>query len=159
MIKIPYGRTFLDFDEARYGAAVIESRIGELKAEGDGREIVRRSVQAPIGSPRLRDLAVGKRSCVIIVSDHTRPVPSKDILPEMLAELEAGSPGIDVTLLVATGFHRPTTDAELRAKLGDDILSRVRVVLHDSRDAASNVAVGTLPSGAPALSSLPMMLW
>jgi len=35
MIKIPYGKTFLEFDEARYGAAVIESRIGDLKAEGD----------------------------------------------------------------------------------------------------------------------------
>ena len=149
MVKILYGKGGIEFDAARYGASVIESRIGELKAAGDGRSIVRAAMESPIGSPRLRELAKGKRSCVVIISDHTRPVPSKDILPEMFAELEAGSPGIAITLLVATGFHRPTTAAELEAKLGSDILKRARVVLHDSRDAASNVKVGVLPSGAP----------
>ena len=149
MVKILYGKGGIEFDAARYGAGVIESRIGELKATGSGREIVRAALESPIGSPRLRELAKGRRSCVIIISDHTRPVPSKDILPEMFAELEAGSPGIAITLLVATGFHRPTTTAELEAKLGADILKRVKVVLHDSRNAASNVRIGTLPSGAP----------
>ena len=149
MTKILYGKGGIEFDEARYAAGVIESRIGELKAEGDGREIVRKALENPIGSPRLRELAKGKRSCVVIVSDHTRPVPSKDILPEMFAELEAGSPGIGITLLVATGFHRPTTTSELEAKLGPDILKRVKIVLHDSRNAASNVKIGVLPSGAP----------
>ena len=149
MVKILYGKGGIEFDAARYGAGVIESRISELKASGNGREIVRAALESPIGSPRLRELAKGRRSCVIIVSDHTRPVPSKDILPEMFAELEAGSPGIGITLLVATGFHRPTTTAELEAKLGVDILKRVKVVLHDSRNAASNVRIGTLPSGAP----------
>ena len=149
MTRILYGKGAIEFDAARYGADVIESRIGELKAEGDGREIVRKAIEAPIDSPRLRELAKGKRSCVVIISDHTRPVPSKDILPEMFAELEAGSPGIEITLLVATGFHRPTTTAELEAKLGADILGRVKIVLHDSRNAASNVKVGVLPSGAP----------
>ena len=149
MVKILYGKGGIEFDETRYGAGVIESRIGELKAEGDGRSIVRKAIENPIESPRLREFAKGKKSCVIIISDHTRPVPSKDILPEMFAELEAGSPGIEITLLVATGFHRPTTTAELEAKLGDDILKRVKIVLHDSRNAASNVKVGVLPSGAP----------
>jgi len=147
MIKIPYGKTHIEFDEGT--ADVITSKIGELKASGSGREIVRAALESPIGSPRLRDLARGRKSCIVIISDHTRPVPSKDILPEMFAELEAGSPGIEITLLVATGFHRPTTTAELEAKLGADIMRRVRIVLHDSRDAASNVKVGTLPSGAP----------
>jgi len=147
MIRIPYGKTHLDFDET--GANVLVSKIGELKAEGSGRDIVRAALAQPIASPRLRDLARGRKSCVVIVSDHTRPVPSKDILPEMFAELEAGSPGIAITLLVATGFHRPTTAAELEAKLGPDVLARAKVVLHDSRNPASNVRIGTLPSGAP----------
>ena len=73
----PLRQGWIEFDEARYGAGVIESRIGELKAEGDGREIVRKALESPIGSPRLRELARGKKSCVVIISDHTRPVPSK----------------------------------------------------------------------------------
>ena len=149
MTRILYGKGGIEFDEARYGASVIESRIGELKAAASGREIVRAAIENPIDSPRLRELAKGKKSCVVIISDHTRPVPSKDILPEMFAELEAGAPGIAITLLVATGFHRPTTTAELEAKLGPEIMSRVKIVLHDSRNADSNVKVGTLPSGAP----------
>ena len=149
MVRVLYGKGAIEFDETRYGADVIESRIGELKAEGDGREIVRKALESPIDSPRLRELAKGRKSCVIIISDHTRPVPSKDILPEMFAELEAGSPGIAITLLVATGFHRPTTTAELGAKLGADIMKRVKIVRHDSRNAASNVKIGVLPSGAP----------
>ena len=147
MINIPYGKSHLTFDET--GSEVIVSKIGDLKAVGSGRDIVRAAIESPIESPRLRDLARGKKSSVIIISDHTRPVPSKDILPEMFAELDAGSPGLAITLLVATGFHRPTTTDELKAKLGDEILSRVRIVLHDSRNPETNVQIGVLPSGAP----------
>ena len=62
----------------------------------------------PIDSPTLDVLAQGKPDCTIIISDHTRPVPSKDILPEMIKSLRKGSPDIKITLLVSTGFHRPT---------------------------------------------------
>ena len=106
-------------------------------------------MEHPIDSPRLSELARGKKNCVIIISDHTRPVPSRDILPNMFAELREGSPEIDITLLVATGFHRPTAEAELRAKLGDEIYEQSRIVIHDCRDADANVRVGVLPSGAP----------
>ena len=147
MLKIPYGKTCIPFEEG--GAAVLTSRIGELKAGGEGLEIVRAAMEKPIDSPRLSELARGKKNCVIIISDHTRPVPSRDILPNMFAELREGSPDIDITLLVATGFHRPTCEAELRAKLGDEIYEQSRIVIHDCRDADTNVQVGVLPSGAP----------
>ena len=106
-------------------------------------------MENPIDSPRLSELAKGKKNCVIIISDHTRPVPSKDILPNMFRELKEGSPDICITLLVATGFHRPTTEAELRGKLGDEIFEQSKIVIHDCRNPESNVQVGVLPSGAP----------
>ena len=147
MIRIPYGKSFIEYDEGK--APVLTSRIGELKAAGSGVEIVRAAMAEPIDSPRLSELARGKKNCVVIVSDHTRPVPSRDILPPMLEELRAGSPDIEVTLLVATGFHRPTSTKELEDKLGREIMESCRVVVHDCRDAASNLRIGTLPSGAP----------
>ena len=147
MIRIPYGKSFIEYDEG--GAPVLTSRIGELKAAGSGVEIVRAAMAEPIDSPRLRELARGKKNCVVIVSDHTRPVPSRDILPPRLEELRAGSPDIEVTLLVATGFHRPTSMKELEDKLGKEIMESCRVVVHDCRDGSSNVEIGTLPSGAP----------
>ncbi len=147
MLQLPYGKTYLPFDET--GAQTLLSRVDELRSGAPGDEIVRRAIDAPIGSPHLAELAAGKRTCTVIVSDHTRPVPSRDILPEILRRLETGSPGIRITLLVATGCHRASAAAELRDKLGADILARYPVVMHDARDAAANVEIGTLPSGAP----------
>ena len=147
MLQIPFGAGSIPFEEG--DVQVLCSRIGELRAEGDGLSIVREAMEHPIDSPRLSELARGKRNCVIIISDHTRPVPSRDILPNMLRELREGSPDIEVTLLVATGFHRPSSEEELRAKLGDELYRKCRVVVHDCRDAAANVRVGVLPSGAP----------
>ena len=147
MVRIPYGRGFIEFDEK--GSPVLESSIGELKSERPGREIVKAALENPIDSVRLRELAEGRKNCVIIISDHTRPVPSKDILPEMIAELEAGSSDIEITLLVATGFHRLTTEEELKEKLGEDIIKRCKIAVHDCRNTASNVQIGILPSGAP----------
>ena len=147
MISIPYGTTCIPFDVP--GAAVLTSAIGELKAEGDGLSVVRAAMEHPVDSPRLSELAGGKKNCTIIISDHTRPVPSRDILPAMFEELREGNPDIAITLLVATGFHRPSTEAELEAKLGREIMDQVKIVIHDCRDAASNVEVGVLPSGAP----------
>ncbi len=147
MVHLPYGKTLIEFDAA--GANVLTSRIDQLKSEGNGGDIVKKAMDNPIDSPKLSQLAKGKKSAVIIVSDHTRPVPSRDILPHMLRELREGSPHIDVTLLVATGFHRPTSKQELVSKMGEEIVNNEKIVIHDSRDAAANVQVGILPSGAP----------
>ena len=147
MITIPYGKAHLTCDIPYNGLLV--SRIETLKSERAGRELVQEALAKPIGSPRLRELAVGKKRCTIIISDHTRPVPSRDILPPMLEELRQGNPEIAVTLLVATGFHRPTTTAELEAKLGPEIAGKEKILVHDAFDPDANVDIGILPSGAP----------
>ena len=147
MLNIPYGKGFIEYEEG--AAAVLCSSVGKLKAEKSGLETVREAMDAPIDSPKLKELARGKKNCCIIISDHTRPVPSKDILPNMIAELKEGSSDIEITLLVATGFHRLTTAAELETKLGREIMEQCKVVVHDCRDEKSNVRIGVLPSGAP----------
>ena len=94
MIQLPYGHSFLEFDEVKENAAVLNSRVGELVSEKDGRTLVREAMAHPYGGKRLFELAKEAKTCTLIISDHTRPVPSKDILPEMLAELRAGNPAI-----------------------------------------------------------------
>ena len=147
MISIPYGRKQLSWEQPCDG--LLTSRVDELKSEKTGRELVEAAMEHPIGTPKLSELAAGKKTCTIIISDHTRPVPSRDILPPMLRQLREGNPEIQVTLLVATGFHRPTTTAELEAKLGQEIAGREKIVVHDAFDPTSNVQIGILPSGAP----------
>ena len=147
MISIPYGKGQLSWELPYDG--LLTSRVDQLKSEKTGRELVEEAMAHPIGTPTLRELAVGKKSCTIIISDHTRPVPSRDILPPMLRQLRQGSPDIAVTLLVATGFHRLTTKEELTAKLGEEITSAETIRVHDAFDPDSNVQIGILPSGAP----------
>ena len=147
MITIPYGKTHISCNIPYNGLLV--SRIDTLKSERSGLELVEEALARPIGSAPLRKLAVGKKTCTIIISDHTRPMPSRDILPPVLRQLRQGNPEIDITLLVATGFHRPTTTAELAAKLGPEIMEKETILVHDAFDPDANVQIGILPSGAP----------
>ncbi|HCS74940.1 MAG TPA: nickel-dependent lactate racemase [Clostridiales bacterium] len=147
-VNIPFGKAGMTLHADLSNAEILESHIGELKATDTEDGLVQAAMANPIDSPRLKELAVGKTSCTIIISDHTRPVASKHIIPAMLSELREGNPSIDITLLVATGFHRPSSKEELVAKLGQDIVDRERIVIHNSRDASSNVKIGVLPSGA-----------
>ncbi len=128
---------------------VLTSGVDRLASDRNGLDIVREAMEHPIDSPRLCELAKGKPDCVIIISDHTRPVPSPDILPNMIRELREGNPDIKITLLVATGFHRPTSADELKSKLGDALYEEFKdsIIVHDAHDPSRNVKVGVLPSG------------
>jgi nickel-dependent lactate racemase len=145
-ISMPYGRGTIEFevDESRL-AGVLEP--GHASADEPEREIMLRALENPIGSARLRELAVGKRRVLVLTSDHTRPLPSERTLPFLLDEIRAGAPDAEITILVATGVHRPTTDAELREKFGDEIIARERIVVHRSDAENEMVRLGTLPSG------------
>jgi nickel-dependent lactate racemase len=101
----------------------------------------------PIGSPKLEELVKGKKNIVIISSDHTRPVPSKIITPILLRRIRSIEPHADIKILVATGFHRPSTKPELIDKYGQEIVDHEQIVMHVSTDDAAMTKIGTLPSG------------
>lgn len=147
-VRFYYGKGTMDLDVPD-SAAVLTSRIDELKSTAPGTDIVRAAMSDPIDSPLLSELAKGKKDCTIIISDHTRPVPSRDILPNMIRELREGNPDIDISLLVATGFHRPTRPEELRDKLGDElyVFFKGKIRVHDAHTPEENVKIGVLPSG------------
>ena len=128
---------------------VLESSINEYMPELDGDELVERSMSAPIGSAPLCELAKGKKKVVIIASDHTRPVPSKLIIPPMLREIRKGNKNADITILIATGCHRGTTKEELISKFGEDIVKNEKIYIHDCDEKENLVNIGTLPSGSP----------
>ncbi len=145
-VELPYGRGRISagIDERNY-LGTFEAALPE--AAPDGGVAVDAALDSPIASPRLETLAAGKRSAVVIASDHTRPVPSRIIMPRILERLRRGSPGIEVTILIATGFHRETTREELVAKFGPEIVERERIVVHDSSDASMLRQLADLPSG------------
>lgn len=144
-IKIPYGKTsqVIDIEKCR----VLESDIQSLTACADENEAVLKAMKTPYGGKTLKELADGKDKVVLIISDHTRPVPSKFIVPHMLREIREGNPQADITLLVATGCHRGTTVDELVFKLGQDIVDHEKIVVHDCEESPLT-ELGVLPSGA-----------
>jgi len=110
-------------------------------------ELVQEAMESPTDSLKLSELAIGKKQVVIIASDYTRPVPSKVIMPLMLAAIRKGNPDAEITILISTGFHRPTTPAELIHKFGEAIVASEKIVVHESGNEKSLVKIGSLPSG------------
>lgn len=147
-LEFPYGKGKLThtFKEHEL-AGVLTSAIEEYVPDGTPEQLVEAALAHPIGSPPLRELAKGKRNVVIIASDHTRPVPSKIIIPPMIREIRAAAPDAQITLLIATGCHRGTTKAELADKFGADIVKHECIYVHDCDDRDKLVNIGTLPSG------------
>lgn len=127
---------------------VLEPR--SAKPLQDAEAAIAKALDRPVGCPSLRDLARGKSSAAISVCDITRPVPNRVTLPHILQRLEeAGIARHAVTILIATGLHRPATDAEIREIVGDEIASTVRVVNHHARELGEHRALGTTASGTP----------
>jgi nickel-dependent lactate racemase len=150
-VAVDYGRSQLELvlPDARVARVdVLEKRA--VPPLPDAAAAVRAALAAPVSAPALRELARGRRDAVIVISDHTRPVPNAVLLPPILEALaEAGIPESAIHVLVATGLHRPSTPRELDAMLGDDLARRLRVVQHDARDADAHADLGTAVHGIP----------
>jgi nickel-dependent lactate racemase len=127
---------------------ILEARSAEPLA--DWQQSLDDALDAPIGCLPLRELAAGKRTAAISVCDITRPAPNRKTLPPILRRLaEAGIAKGNITILIATGLHRPATDAEIREICGEEIAGAYRVVNHDARDLASHRHLGTSSTGTP----------
>lgn len=147
-VFFPYGKTELSYEfEEKELVGVLLSSIEEYVPEADGHELVKSALESPISSKKLSELSQDKQNIVIIASDHTRPVPSKIIIPLMLSEIRKGNPQANITILIATGCHRVTTEQELIDKFGKEIVANEKIYNHDCDETENLVNIGVLPSG------------
>lgn len=148
-IKIPYYTSSLDLHvEEENLEAVINAKTDSYDPGKSETELVEEALANPIGTPRLRELAKGKQKITLVTSDHTRAVPSKLTLPILLREIREGNPDADITILIATGLHRPTTEAEQRRMFGDAIVDHEKIVVNEAFKDEDFAYVRSLPSGA-----------
>ncbi|BDX45149.1 MULTISPECIES: nickel-dependent lactate racemase [Enterococcus] len=126
---------------------LLESKAEHFSNPYTEKETVEKSLDNPIGSLPLEELAKGKTDIVLISSDHTRPVPSHIITPIILRRIRLVNKTARIRILVATGFHRPSTREELISKYGKEIVENEEIVMHISTDDSSMVKIGQLPSG------------
>ena len=96
---------------------------------------IKKAMDNPIGSKKLKEIVVPGGKIVIITSDITRPMPSKLVLPVVLKELsEAGARDSDITIVLALGSHRSHTEEEKKYLLGEAIYSRIRCIDSNPKD-------------------------
>ena len=147
-IRLPYGKEFLPLTlEENRISGVLHSGIEKYVPAASPEALMRHAMENPIGCEALEQLSRGKQKVTIIASDHTRPVPSKLLIPPMLAAIRKGNPAAEITILIATGCHRETTRQELLDKFGPEIVEKETIIVHDCDDEEKLCLLGTLPSG------------
>ncbi len=148
-IRLDYGRDglWVDVPDANLAAVL---GIHPVPPIDSAPTAVQHALAFPIGAPPLLELARGKRSACVVISDITRPVPNSVLLPPILSTIEsAGVPRSAIVILNATGTHRGNTPEELRQMVGDQVFGRYRIENHDARDDPSHLYLGDTPRGVP----------
>ncbi len=147
---LDYGRGGLDV-EIPADRVVGPLEIKAVPPVADPEAAVAAKLLAPNGTAPLAELAKGRRDACILVCDITRPVPNPVILrPVLKTLLEAGIPQDKILILVATGLHRPSTEAERIEMLGTEIAGGFRVEDHHGTILEEHTYLGTTPNGVPA---------
>lgn len=147
--KLAFGRSSICATlPDRFSYLTLDARSAHPIADVD--RDLNRSLEKPIASPALKELARNKKSAAISICDITRPAPNSQTLPPILKCLEgAGIPSEAITILIATGLHRAATKPEIVDICGSDVASQYRIVNHDARDLASHRHLGTTANGTP----------
>jgi nickel-dependent lactate racemase len=148
-INFAFGRNGLPLDlPGPFRYKVLEARSASPLAQPDS--AIERALDSPIGCGSLVSLAKNKKSAAISVCDITRPVPNGQVLPPLLHRLEtAGIPRDAITIVIATGLHRPATDAEIAEICGDSVARNYRVLNHHARELREHRFLGATKSGTP----------
>jgi nickel-dependent lactate racemase len=146
-VNFAFGRTGLKLELPEgFDYQVLEARSAVPLVEAA--KAIERALDAPIGCLPLSEMARGKRTAAISVCDITRPAPNRDVLPPVLARLEAaGVPRDGITILIATGLHRPATEVEFREICGEKVAARYRIVNHHARELSEHRALGKTAAG------------
>jgi len=109
-------------------------------------------LRRPIQSKPLSEISRGRKNACVVISDITRPAPNRLMLPSILETVETiGIPRSAVTILIATGIHRPSTEEERVRLVGPEIAGAYRIVDHLSKKSEDMVEVDKIAEGVPAL--------
>jgi nickel-dependent lactate racemase len=148
-VRLDYGKTGLEVELPDANLIGVLGLTPAL-ALADPTAATEAALAAPIGTMPLSELAKGRRDAVIVICDITRPVPNSILLPPVLRTLEAaGIAQSEITILIATGTHRPNFGAELDALVGSEIAGRCRIVNHECKNLDAQRYLGVSPNGVP----------
>ncbi len=157
------GCSMADFVEIRYGKGELRVQLPKgceatilrkppMPVLEDPTGEVQRALRNPVGCLPLQQLARSAGRVTLVICDITRPVPNGPILKGIIDELQsAGIRKDQITILIATGLHRPNLGREMLEVVGDAwVFDNIRIENHYARDAAWMVDLGkTQTDGIP----------
>jgi nickel-dependent lactate racemase len=148
-VRLEYARTGLDVDLP--GERVVRNlAYKNAPPLADPRAVLADVLEHPTGTPSLAELARGRKDACVVICDITRPVPNELMLSPILATLEAaGIPRDKITILIATGLHRPNEGDELIEIVGAEIAARYRIENHRGQEINEHTYLGMSPRGVP----------
>ncbi len=147
-VHLQYGRDGLDVDLPGHDVTVVAPRY--VPGLADEYAAFRAAIESPIASPTLSELVGSRDRVAIVIPDITRPLPTDRLLPWLLQTI-AHVPDTQIVIINGTGSHRANTPSELATMVGPAILSRYRVVNHDSHDPSTLASAGVGADGHPVL--------
>ena len=104
----------------------------------------------PIGTPQLEELIQPGESVLIVVPDATREVAAGQVVNILVRRLIAnGTAPFDISIIFATGIHRPVTEDEKKAILSPFIAQRIKTLGHGPRDITRIARLGETAGGIP----------
>lgn len=149
-VQLHYGKKFVNFElSANQISWIASPQI--LEHVSDISEETKKALTEPIGMPTLeRVIGDKKLKTIILIDDFSRPTPTHLMLPVLIKKLNSsGIEDKNITILVALGTHRYMTDLEIEAKVGKDIVQRIKVINHRWQDQTELVYLGDSLSGIP----------
>ncbi len=133
---------------ARAEVQVIEPDLAG--AIGDYSAAMALALEAPVGAPRLEELARGGMTVAIVVDDPSRWTPVREALPIVLDRLHRAGVGREaVTISVGVGRHHAVDEAAMRRRVGDAIADRYRCFSPPVDDLSAYEELGTIEPGIP----------
>ena len=152
-VSIRYGKGELHV-RLPMGCEATIIRKPEMPVLQDPIDAIRDALMNPVDAPSIAELAKGVRRACLVICDITRPVPNGPILKGLIEQLRDSGVSLDrITILIATGLHRPNLGKEMREVVGDDwVYNSVRVENHFARDRQWMVDLGKTPTdGIPVI--------
>ncbi|NQT05253.1 MAG: DUF2088 domain-containing protein [Dehalococcoidia bacterium] len=135
IVKVPqfpwYGDTELELELPDSWEVIVPRMAGEKAPKlSDGQ--IKDALRKPIGTPRLAEMAKGKKDVCIIFDDLTRPTKIDKIVPHVLDELhEGGIKDENIRFIAALGLHGAMKLMDFQKKLGEDIPQKYLVFNHN----------------------------
>ena len=146
-IQLKYGRGSipLEYDEKRF-AVIKQMRDDPPLSDAE----IGERLDQPIQSALLEEIVDSGESVLFVVTDATRRTGCGQVINLLVRRLIAnGSVPFDMSIIFATGIHRPVTEDEKQDILTPFIAQRIKTLDHDARDLARLVRIGETSGGIP----------